>query len=145
VATACACHLALSAKPGRELRLILAAMLVGAAWESAIVQLGLLGYTHGGLVDGFAPLWIVAMWALLATTLNVSMRWLKRRWAIAALMGAVAGPLSFLGGQALGAATFLAGTTTTIVLSAGWACLMPLMMWISDRYDGVVPAEEARP
>jgi hypothetical protein len=32
------------------------------------------------------------------------------------------------------------GTWTIIALAIGWACLMPLMMWLSNLYDGVVIA-----
>jgi hypothetical protein len=142
ISVACACHLAFSASPMLELRLILCASLIGVVWESALVAFGLIQYTHGMLVAGFAPPWIVAMWALLAITLNVSLRWLKHRWLLAALMGAVAGPLSFLAGARLGAATFTGGIYSTLALAIGWACLMPLMMWLSNRYDGVVVAIE---
>lgn len=133
-------HLSVSARPPREAKLMLAAMLLGAVWESALVSLGLLSYPSGMLVPGLAPPWIVAMWALFALTLNVSMRWLKRRWALAGALGAVAGPLSFMAGERLGAVSF-ASDMTVIALSAGWAGLMPLMMWLSDRYDGVVASE----
>jgi hypothetical protein len=139
IALVCAWHCAISMRAKPELLLILFAMLIGAVWESALVGAGLMHYTHGTLIDGLAPPWIVGMWALLAITLNVTMRWLKRRWLVAAVMGAIAGPLSFMGGARLGAATFTGGIHTTIALAIGWACLMPLMMWLSDRHDGVVP------
>ncbi|MEC5388069.1 DUF2878 domain-containing protein [Uliginosibacterium sp. H3] len=142
ISVACAWHLVISVRPMPEMRLVLSAMLIGAVWESALVTAGLIDYTHGTLVAGIAPPWIVAMWALLAITLNVTMRWLKRRWLLAAVMGAVAGPLSFLAGARLGAATFTGGVDTTVALAIGWACLMPLMMWLSDRYDGVMPTQQ---
>jgi hypothetical protein len=142
IALVCSWHCSISIRSKPELYLILAAMLVGAVWESALVSASLMHYTYGTLVDGLAPPWIVAMWALLAMTLNVSMRWLKNRWLLAAVMGAIAGPMSFLAGQRLGAATFTGGTHTVVTLSMGWAVLMPLMMWLSQRYDGVVPTDE---
>ncbi len=143
IASVCVWHCSVSVCYKPELCLILAAMLIGAVWESALVGAGLLRYTHGTLVAGLAPPWIVAMWALLAVTLNVSMRWLKNRWLLAAVMGAVAGPLSFLAGQRLGAATFTGGTHTIVALSVGWAVLMPVMMRLSVRYDGVIVNNEA--
>jgi hypothetical protein len=44
----------------------------------------------GVFAPGVAPVWIVAMWALFATTLNVSMSWLKGRPWLAAAFGATA-------------------------------------------------------
>ncbi|MDB5800970.1 MAG: hypothetical protein JWL63_1909 [Rhodocyclales bacterium] len=141
IALVCVWHCAVSLRYKPELQLIGAAMLIGMVWESALVSADLMRYTHGTLVAGIAPPWIVAMWALLAITLNVSMRWLKKRWLLAAVMGTVAGPLSFLAGQRLGAATLTAGVYSIMALAIGWAVLMPLMMWLSARYDGVVPEE----
>jgi hypothetical protein len=143
VALVCLWHCAISQRYDLELRLILWAMLIGAVWESALVFTGLLHYTHGTLIAGFAPPWIIFMWALLAITLNVSLRWLKGRWLLAAVMGAIAGPMSFLAGQRLGAATFAGGTRTTLALAIGWAFLMPLVVWLAARNDGVVPASRS--
>lgn len=145
VAMFCAWHLKVSALRILEARLLLAALLIGAVWESALVAAGLLVYPHGALVAGLAPPWIVAMWPLFAATLNVAMRWLKNgtphgRWWLAAVLGGIAGPLSFVAGQSLGAVVFADALKTTCVLAIGWAVLMPLMVWLANRYDGVLPA-----
>ena len=52
-----------------------------------------------------APYWLVVMWALFATTINVSMAWMKNRWLLAVVMGAVFGPMAFAG-EKLGAVNF---------------------------------------
>lgn len=147
VAMVCAVHLKLSGRRIEEARLLCAALLIGAVWESVLVAADFLEYPHGTLVSGLAPPWIVAMWPLFATALNVSMRWLKNgtpqgRWLVAALMGSVAGPMSFIGGQALGAVVFADAAKSTLVLAIGWAVLMPLMVWLANRYDGVVSRPE---
>ena len=144
VALASAWHLKVSALRIPETRLLLAALIIGAVWESALVAAGLLVYPHGTVITGVAPPWIVAMWPLFATTLNVSMRWLKNgtpqgRWLIAAVLGGIAGPLSFVAGQSLGAVVFSDAVQTTAVLAIGWALLMPLMIWLANKYDGIVP------
>ena len=45
------------------------------------------------------------MWAMFGTTLRGSLSWLAGRYGLAALLGAVAGTLSYLGGAKLGAVT----------------------------------------
>ena len=50
---------------------------IGAAFDSVLAATGLLVYSSGVLFAGTAPYWIVAMWALFATTLNVSMGWMR--------------------------------------------------------------------
>lgn len=129
-------HVWRASAPFAEFKLIMLAMLIGLIWDSFLVWQHWLDYESGILLANTAPYWIVLMWALFATTLNVSMRWLKGRWLYAVLFGAIGGPLAFLAGQRLGAVTF---TDTTIALSAlvtGWAVLTPLLIAIAQRYDG---------
>jgi len=78
----------------------------------------------------------------LAIALNVTLRWLKRRPLLAAGLGAVFGPLSFLGGVRLGAARFVDEPAALAALAAMWALLMPLVMAVSDRLDGVTEAAD---
>lgn len=129
-------HLAAVAQPAGEGRLILFAMLMGVLLDSALVSLGLLEYISGNWVPGFAPLWIVTMWALLATTLNVSMRWLRGRYALAVLMGSVAGPLSYLAGARLGAVLIPDMRPALLALAVIWGVAMPVLMWLAARFDG---------
>jgi hypothetical protein len=130
-------HLAVSARPAIEARLLGSVLLVGAAFETLCVQLGQVRFASGQPVAQLPPYWMIALWGLLAIALNVTMRWLKRRWALAALLGAIGGPMSYSGGVRLGAATFLDTGAALATLAIGWALLMPLMMWLSDRFDGV--------
>jgi hypothetical protein len=74
---------------------------------------------------------------LFATTLNVSLRWLKGRWVLAALLGGSAGPLSFYAGHRLGGVAFADPVYSLTVLGLGWAVLMPLLLWLGGRLDGL--------
>ena len=121
-------HLTRAARPGAELVLVLIAAGIGALWDSGLSALGWIRYPSGVLIEGTAPYWIVAMWMLFATTLNVSLGWLKPRMALAALFGALGGPLAYLGGAKLGALTFGAQEAALVALSLGWAVLTPLLL-----------------
>lgn len=136
-------HLVLCLRPSAELKLVLWAMTLGLATDSLLLASGWLSYPGGSLAGSFAPYWIVAMWALFATTLNVSMRWLKGRFGLAILMGAIGGPLSYYGGQKLGAMVFIAPVQALIALAIAWAIAMPLLMWLAERFDGVTPRRGA--
>ena len=98
-----AAHVYRAARPAEELKLIGIALCLGAVWDSLLFTLGWLDFKTGVLIHGVAPHWILAMWALFAITLNVSLRWLQGRWLVAALLGAVAGPLAYWAGARLGA------------------------------------------
>ena len=119
-----------------ELKLVLIAVLIGAVWDSILVWQEWLQYSSGILVPNTAPYWIVLMWALFATILNVSLRWLRGRWLIAALAGAVGGPLAYYGGHRLGALQFGNEGVALMALAIGWAILTPVLMVLAARFDG---------
>jgi hypothetical protein len=137
-----ALHLARARRPLPELRLIGLAMALGLLVDSLLLATGWLSYPAGLWLPGpwgsyLAPYWIVAMWALFATTLNVSMGWLRGRPWLAVLMGAVGGPLSYLGGEELGAIELTEPVAAMAALAVAWAVAMPLLMKAAERLDGV--------
>jgi len=129
-------HLWRAPHPARESSLLLLAMLVGGIWDSLLVWLGLLQYPVGMLLPGTAPYWIVVMWALFASTLNLSLRWLKQYLLLSILLGAVAGPIAYLAGARLGALSFTQPVPALMILALGWAVVTPLLLKLSSRFDG---------
>jgi Protein of unknown function (DUF2878) len=144
VVAAIAWHLSVSARPASEARLIAIACGIGFVVESASAIQGHIAYPSGQPVAWLAPYWMVALWGELAIALNVTMRWLKSRLWLAALLGAIAGPASFVSGVKLGGAQFLDATHALVWLGVTWAVLMPLLVRLSSRFDGVVVAEVHR-
>ena len=130
-------HLVAAASPGKELRLILLALAMGLVFDSLLVASGWLRYPNGILVPGTAPYWILAMWAMFATTLNLSLGWLKGRLLLAAVMGGVFGPLSYLAGERLGGLVFVDRTASLVALGIGWAICMPLLAVAAQRFNGI--------
>ena len=135
-------HLSQAPRPGREFALLAAVGTLGALWDSLLVAAGWLEYPSGVLLSNTAPHWIVAMWVLFASTLNVSLRWLRGRWALATLLGAVAGPLAYYGGAKLGGVVITEPVFAFTALAIGWAVFVPLLIWLSTRFDGMhaIPA-----
>ena len=129
-------HIGHAPRPRNELLLILSAGMIGAFWDSLLVYAGWLQYPSGTLIEGTAPHWIIAMWMLFATTLNVSLRWLKERLLLATALGAIAGPAACFAGYKLGAVQIPEVTTAMTALALGWAVLMPLLMILANRLDG---------
>jgi hypothetical protein len=118
-----------------ELKLVMLALAMGALWDSALVSSGWIVFTSGMLIDGVAPPWILALWALFATTLNASLGWLKNKLLVAALFGALGGPLSYWAGMRLGALQFAAPMAALIALSIGWGVMTPLLIMAARRFD----------
>lgn len=136
-------HLARVRDPRRELALVLIAAVVGAVFESALVASGWVRYPAGILVAGTAPVWLVAIWMLFATTLNVSLRWLRRFPLAAIALGGVGGPLAYWGGARLGAMEFVDPVAASVALAFGWAVLTPALVAVAKRFDGVTPTDAA--
>ncbi len=144
VLAAIAWHLGISERPGDEAKLIALACVIGIVVETAIVMQGHVAYPSGQPVAGVAPYWMVALWGELAIALNVTMRWMKGRLWLAAIVGAIGGPAAFSAGVTLGGAIFIDKTPALITLTCVYAVAMPLLVWLGTRFDGVSVPEEAR-
>ena len=120
-----------------ELQLLALAMVLGLVFDSLLVNSGWVSYPSGMLIPGVAPYWILAMWALFSTTLNLSMGWLKSSLALAAVMGAVFGPLSYLAGARLGAIVLIDSFSSMILLAIIWALVMPILIFAASRFEGM--------
>jgi len=70
-------HIARAVAPRRELLLVASAAALGIVFESLLVQSGWIRFEAGVVIEGAATYWMVALWALFATTLNVSLRGLR--------------------------------------------------------------------
>ena len=95
--------------PRAELVLVAIAGTVGLVADTAFIQTRLLAYAEPLPLAGVAPYWILGMWINFALTLNGSLRWLHGRYVLAAVLGAIGGPLAYAAGVKLKAATLLAG------------------------------------
>ncbi len=132
-----ATHLWLAVERALELRLILLALVVGLLVEVVqhttgtyrFVPAGLdgLGIDAGGtvpgvLVAGLPPLWLLALWAQLATTFRFSLRHVFERPWLSLAFGAFGGPLAFLAGERLGAIALLPPVSLGLLrLAVAWA------------------------
>jgi hypothetical protein len=68
--------------------------------------------------------------------INVSLRWLKYRPLPGAMLGAVSGPAACFAGYKLDGVQFTNMGAALLALAGGWAVFMPLLMVLSNRFDG---------
>lgn len=129
-------HVGRSPRSGAEAWLVAITVGIGAVFESMLASSGWVVFTSGQLLPGTAPYWMVAMWALFATTLNVSLRWLKGRRTLAAVLGAIGGPLAYFAGARLGALEFIRLDASLAAIALAWALLLPALLVIAGRFDG---------
>ncbi|MCU0760090.1 MAG: DUF2878 domain-containing protein [Steroidobacteraceae bacterium] len=136
LAAAIAVHLWLAPRRAPEVRLVLAALLVGLLWESLLVSFGLFRYASGNFAAGIAPYWILALWAQFATTLNLSLAWLKGRPLLGVAFGLLGGPLAYYAGFKLGALDSPDLTLALALQGFGYAVFVPLFCALAVRWNG---------
>ncbi len=141
VAIAVLAHLWFAQRPGAEVALILVCAAIGALFDSLLVAAGFVSYSSGMFSDSAAPYWIIGMWVLFATTLNLSLSFLKGRLWLSMVCGLVAGPLAYLGGAKLGGIVLVDETAAMTSLAIGWAVIMPALMLLAERFNGVAPRD----
>ena len=94
----------------------------------------------GSPFSWLAPPWIVALWLQFATSRETLLASLRDRPWIAAVVGAVGGPLAYGAGVRLGAASFPAGETTLslLALAVVWGIVLPWATWFAYREGGTL-------
>jgi len=93
-------HLRFIARPG-EWRLLAGFAGLGLLLDGSLTLLGGFDFSGHSQLFGLLPLWLWMLWPLFATLLAHSLTWLWRLPRLAALAGAISGPLSYYGGGVL--------------------------------------------
>jgi hypothetical protein len=129
-------HLQRAQAPTLEALLLSAAAVIGTVFDSILVASGWLQYPSGQWHALMAPYWIIAMWVAFATTLNVSLNWLKGRPLLSIVFGAIGGPLAYLAGSKLGGVTVVDPVWAYSALAVGWAVVTPLLVGLAGQLNG---------
>src|SRR5690606_14994388 len=110
----------------RELLLIFCGGALGVVVDSANAAAGVFTFSVNAWgVPWLTPPFLIALWMLFPTTLNVSLKWLQGRPLVGAAFGAVGGPLSYYAGMRLGALEMGASSVVFFsILAVEWAILM---------------------
>jgi len=121
-------HLFCVSDRASEITLILIAMAMGYFADSVLTITGMLRFDASARLGWPAPLWMVALWANLAATLNYALGWLKGRYALAAGLGLIAGPLTYWAGARLGALALHEQTGVALAaIGVEWLVATPLL------------------
>lgn len=131
--------------PKSEAWLILIALLMGLLFDQALLAFELIDYQAHGWSEALVPVWILALWLGFATLLNVSLRWMRDKLFLAAMLGLIGGPLAYQAAEALQAITIIHHTAYW-VLAIGWAIVTPALLIFAKRLDRFyAPMEEVAP
>ena len=144
-----AIHIGLTDARRRELLTLLAAGVTGYVLDSAGVLAGAFAFPPAAQLGGPTTLWMVAMWLNFAVCLNVALHWLSGRPLLAITLGALGGPVAYLGGLQLGGMLAPNGMAPLIgFVALQWAVAMPVLLALTARIGDAlgqpVPARAAR-
>jgi hypothetical protein len=137
-------RLTVSAHRRVEWRLLAVALLLGLILENLWVRSGLLGYA-APWPWATAPAWLIALWLAFALTIVPLFGYLHARPLLATLLGALGGPLAYLGAARGWHAVRLPvpAWPALLALAAGWAMAMPLLATLARRWLRDEPARGA--
>ena len=118
-----------------ELSLLLVTGILGFCFDTALSAAGIVTPRGHILPHPFSQPWMISLWLNFAATLNVSLEWLKGRYLLAAIFGAVGGAGSYYGGARLGATLALPDVQGIIILIVGWGIVTPILVWLAGRFQ----------
>jgi hypothetical protein len=118
----------------REAILVFGVTALGVIVETAFIAFGALHYARTNDNTALPPIWIIALWFAFGTSPHGSLRWLSGRIWYQPFLGAVFGPLSYLAGVRLGAATMGEPIVVSLaVIGCGWGLAMVFIFKMADR------------
>ena len=137
-------RLTVSRRRAVELRLAVVALMLGLMLEAAWTGSGLLRYAAPWPLPA-APAWLIAVWVTFALTIVPLFGYLHGRPALAALFGAVGGPLAYLGAARGWHAVVMIPPVwrALLALAIGWAIALPLLTTLAHRWSIAPGAERA--
>lgn len=126
-----------AASPQRrvEARLVGTALALGIVFDAALVWMGLVRYAAARPWPA-VPAWMAALWVAFALTIVPLFGYLHARPWLAALLGAVGGPLAYLGAARGWGAVALPSPAwhALAVLAIGWGIALPLLCSLARRW-----------
>ena len=129
-------HISRSHHPAFESKFLVAAVIIGIIFDGIPQSLGWITFDPVAFwPDILPPPWMMMLWALFASTMNISLSWLKHKTLLAMLIGVVAGPLAYWSGARLGALQLSNISAAIIYLSIGWGCIVPVLLKIAASKD----------
>jgi hypothetical protein len=101
IAAVLALYFIMSTHRTRDLWLVPVAALLGMAADAGLAAGGVLQFAPAAAI-GVLPIWVALLWLNFVTLIDGALRLLQQRLLLAALLGAVSGPLAYLSGVAFG-------------------------------------------
>lgn len=111
----------------KQVMVLLLSAVVGLVFDALALRFGLISFPNPAIT--FVPLWLISMWLLFTTMVPVSHGLFKSNLLLAALLGAVFGPLSYYSGEAFEVFSF-SNTKAIVIYAIFWGIYFPAIHYI---------------
>lgn len=139
---AVAFHFSVSRQRLDDLVAVVLAITLGVLHDSLLLHSGHIQFVES---THLPPLWLVSLWGLLGITLNHSLVWVYSRPLWSSLLGAIAAPLSYLGGVKLSSAEWSSPLLEVLpIIAILWLGVLPLHRFLSLRVVSYVRCKTAK-
>jgi hypothetical protein len=118
-----------------ETKLILAAGALGYVLDSIVVLSGAMSFPPQAQLGAPTTLWMVTLWLGFAATLRHVLGWIRGRYLLAVLLGAIAGPFAYWSGSKLSAVLLTDTVPSLAMVGVEWAVAMPLLLMLVGRLE----------
>lgn len=119
---------------------LLLTAIIGCLFDQFVYVMGWVDFPSQSAATSHIPHWMIGLWLAFACTLNVSMRWLQHRLALAALLGAIFGPLAYVGAGKFGAVQVPGPTLNLAWIALEWGVALPLLIWVRETFNSTLQA-----
>jgi len=109
--------------------------MYGFAHDTLLASVGAFQFGGGSFKPWLCPVWLVGVWILFGTTFFHSLSLLESKPYIAVLLGAIGGPLAYLGGSKISNGQIIfpdAPLVSLIALAIAWGVSVPLLFKIKQ-------------
>lgn len=117
---------------GQPLTLLVAGAAFNLVGDGALCGLGFL-LSADGHAQVLPPFWLMGLWVAFAAIVPSGFGWLKNRLWLAAVLGAVFGPMSYASGVSLGALQLGPWSSSMLGVGLLWLVAFPVLVHLGTR------------
>ena len=113
--------------------LLASAFVLGWALDWGVLLAGAMGYPEHTQFLTAVPLWMPFMWVNFATTLHLSLGWMKCKYIFGVIFGFLGGPGAYFTGMKLNAVTLGDELVQSLlIIGVEWGIAMPILVLIAN-------------
>ena len=126
--------LAFTKSKARKFAYMLLAVVIGTVFDSLFLNGNFYSFKSSPTLPWSYPIWMSAMWYGFASTVDLSLAWLRGRWGLLVLFGFFGGPASYYAGTKFGELYFTSSSIVSLLMvGVFWAFITPLLFFIAEK------------